>query len=307
MKGWAGRWIYYLRTIYQIAGEVGNAKEESSNNILMLQMMMLPLPPLLPVTYYTNTYIKVPSTSTTYYRPSLPHMPPSPTSLLSPSFNNAFNYNTKWYTPTFKPTNIIYLLSTNCKMIHSLCTPLSTSNSASSASLQSHIMAESAYPSHKPRQCVGNVVFVDAIMSISIIWPSPYSFALPRYFTLQSATYLQNCTYHKVLLSAANKSVLIVVSKEIEPPLNELSIGCLGLQYYWILAAYCNSRWKRRSLFGFLLPRSTAGQWAQKSPPSNHDVENLRRIEFIHENWHSTSLYHPLTGQREAGRFPNIP
>jgi len=134
--------------------------------------------------------------------------------------------------------------------------------------------------------------------------PTP---ALPRYFTLQSATYLQNCTYHKVLLSAANKSVLIVVSKEIEPPLNELSIGCLGLQYYWILAAYCNSRWKRRSLFGFLLPRSTAGQWAQKSPPSNHDVENLRRIEFIHENWHSTSLYHPLTGQREAGRFPNIP
>ena len=40
-----------------------------------------------------------------------------------------------------------------------------------------------------------------------------------------------------------------------------------------------------------------------KDRPLNHDVENLRRIEFILENWHGTSLYHPLTGQREAGRF----
>jgi hypothetical protein len=56
--------------------------------------------------------------------------------------------------------------------------------------------------------------------SISIS-PSPsYFISLPLSSLQQSATYLQNCTYHKVLRSAANKSVLIRVSNEIESPLN---------------------------------------------------------------------------------------
>ena len=149
-----------------------------------------------------------------------------------------------------------------------------------------------------------------------IYWPFPYSIihlspslSLPLSLLQQSATYLQNCTYHKVLLSAANKSVLRIVSKEIESPLNVLSNGCLGLQYCWVLAAYGSSEVKKRALlasFGWLFGGFFhADHFNHKNHSHEPDVENLRRIEFIHENWHSTSLYHPLTGQREAGRFPN--
>ena len=135
--------------------------------------------------------------------------------------------------------------------------------------------------------------------SISI-WPFPYSISLSlSLFCKIGATYyyMQNCTYHKVLLSAANKPLLMSVSNEMHSPLNELSIGCIGLQHGW----------KREDLFlaGFF---HGAGQLQpQNHLASNHDVENLRRIEFVLEKWHSTSLYHPLTGQGAAGRFPNIP
>ena len=137
------------------------------------------------------------------------------------------------------------------------------------------------------------------------------SLSLSLFCKIGACTYLQNCTYHKVLLSAANKSVLRIVSKEIESPLNVLSNGCLGLQYCWVLAAYGSSEVKKRALlasFGWLFGGFFhADHFNHKNHSHEPDVENLRRIEFIHENWHSTSLYHPLTGQREAGRFPNIP
>ena len=71
------------------------------------------------------------------------------------------------------------------------------------------------------------VVAINITLAISLLHLSPHSLAL---FCKIGATYLQNCTYHKVLRSAANKAVLIIVSKEMYSPLNELSNGCLGLQ-----------------------------------------------------------------------------
>ena len=138
------------------------------------------------------------------------------------------------------------------------------------------------------------------------MYPLQYHLSPSLFSATISHLNLQNCTYHKVLLSAANKSVLIRVSNEIYSPLNKLSNGCLGLQHEWILVEY--EQIIISSLFGWLFASySSTRPTSTTKITINHDVENLRRIEFIHESWHGTSLYHPLTGQRAAGQFPNIP
>ena len=75
------------------------------------------------------------------------------------------------------------------------------------------------------------VVSININLAISLL---NTSLSLSLFTCKIGATYLQNCTYHKVLRSAANKSALIRVSNEIESPLNNLSNGCLGLQHEWI-------------------------------------------------------------------------
>ena len=67
--------------------------------------------------------------------------------------------------------------------------------------------------------------------------------------TSSSAILHEFYTYHKVLCSAATKQVLISIINEMYSPLNELSNGCLGSQYYWILAATGSLEVKREGLF----------------------------------------------------------
>ena len=70
------------------------------------------------------------------------------------------------------------------------------------------------------------------------------SLPLSRSFLQQSATYLQNCNVNIELDSPAKSEHI----NEIESPLNKPSNGCLGLHYYWILAA-CWLNEERRTLF----------------------------------------------------------
>ena len=182
------------------------------------QKMISDLPPLPPPLSApcSNHYIVnilrpptsiVPPTSTT---PSLFRLLlPLP---LSSPFNNRFNYNPKWYTNWWKTTQYHILLGTNCKAASIFLLPLSLPLPISTHANEPNHGRLSLYHIQKPRKWWKHC-YCWCHQYQYCHFPTTSSLSLSLFCNNQLAT-LQNCTYHKVLRSAANKSVPISVSKE---------------------------------------------------------------------------------------------